>query len=705
MITINDLLQKIDDKTTHEEINKAYLYAKEKLEGKLRRNGDEYIIHALEVANILADLKVDSKTIISALLHEVITYDTSDKAFTELKNEFGEDIATIVDSISKINKLELNDKAESSRVYLRKVLVGLAEDVRVLYVKLADRLHNMRTSYALSRRKQKETAKETLDILVPIAHRLGIHSIKSELETLSLQYLKPSVYHDIVEKLNISTQELTDDLNQMKLNISHVLKDSGINFEIKGRVKSIYSIYNKLSSGKKWDDIFDILALRIFVEKESDCYTVLGLIHSKYKPIAKRFKDYVAFPKANMYQSLHTTVFGENAKLYEIQIRTYEMDIIAEQGIAAHWSYKEKGSKNQNIMEQKLELFRNIIEANDKDADLAKSFEVNFLSDLIYVYTPKGDVVELPTGSTPIDFAYRIHSNVGDTTVGALVNNVIVPFSHKLEDGDIVKINTNPNAKPSKDWLKIVKTTQAKDKIKSYFSKKAKTEYINKGREMLEKELRKRKLSFSNVFNDEGIKLILTELKYKDEEEIYLSIGSLRYTPNAIINLVTEKDEKVDDMFFDKTKEQSIQINYKGDIVVAGEDNILVNLAKCCMPVKGDDIVGYITKGDGISIHKNDCKNVKNKKERIIPVEWNYEIDNYYITNFYITVKETYNILPGLIELCTKKDIVLQSFNTIGDNIYGITIKVKNSEQLNDFLQSVNNLRHVQNVSKKIGNL
>ncbi len=703
-MTINDLLNKIEDTTHHEEIYKAYLCAEDKLKGMTRINGESNSEHALEVANILVDLNADYKTIIGAILHEVITHDSSDEAYDELKNKFGDDIAIIVDSVSKINKLELNDDAESSRAYLRKVLVGLAEDVRVLYIKLADRLHNMRTSNVLSSKKRKETAKETLDILVPIAHRLGIHSIKSELETLSLKYLKPEIYDDIVEKLNISTNELNDDLNLMKQNISTILKDTEINFEIKGRVKSIYSIYNKLSGGKKWDDIYDILALRVFVEKESDCYTVLGLIHSKYSPIQKRFKDYIAFPKANMYQSLHTTVFGENRRLYEIQIRTYEMDLIAEKGIAAHWSYKEKTARNLNPMEQKLELFRSIIDSNENDADLKTSFEANFLSDVIYVYTPKGDVVELPVGSTPIDFAYRIHSNVGDTTVGAIVNDLIVPFTHKLEDGDIIKINTNPSSKPSKDWLKIVKTTQAKDKIKSYFSKTAKAEYILKGKTLLEKELRKRKLSFNDVFNDENTSKLLKELKFKELDEIYLSVGSFRYTAGAIINLLTQEEtEKNYDMFLDKKRNSNNKLNYKNDIIVAGEDNILVNLAKCCLPVKGDEIVGYITKGEGITIHKKDCNNIKNEEERLVTVEWNYDNKGEYITNFFLNLTKPYDILPNIIESCIKKDVALHKFNIINNSEFNIEVKVKSRAQLEDLLVSIKNLKHVKSVSTKRG--
>lgn len=707
MITINDILNKVEDKKSVERINKAYLFALKKHEGKKRLSGDDYITHPLEVANILLDLNVDSETIMAALLHEVINNGDSEIAYEEIKKEFGEELAKIIDSISKINKLELNDIAESSAAYLRKILVGMAEDVRVLYVKLADRLHNMRTNWALDASKQKIKAKETMEILVPIAHRLGMNSIKSELENLCLQYLKPDVYNDILEKLNVSVEELNDELENMKANLSELLKDAGINFEIKGRVKSIYSIYKKLSTGRIWDDIYDILALRIFVDKESDCYAAVGIIHSKYRPISKRFKDFIASPKANLYQSLHTSVFGENGKLYEIQIRTYEMDEIAEKGVASHWSYKEKGSqKIQSMMEQKLELFRNIIESSINDNEFESTFETNFLNDLIYVYTPKGDVVELPKGSSPIDFAYRIHSNIGDTTVGAIVNDIIVPFTHELKDGDIVKIKTSTNAKPNKNWLNIVKTTQAKNKIKSYFSKNAKEEYILKGKNILEKELRKRKIKFNDIFKEENINKILKILKFKDEDDIYLSIGSLRHTASYIINLITNEESITHDAFLDKDKRKKSEKNsYRGDIYVSNEKNILINLAKCCHPIKGDEIIGYITKNQGITVHKKDCENIAFHNDRIINVQWNYDISNVYITNLYISISDNHNIISNLIELCTKKDIILQSFSALNNNILNISVQVKNNEQLEDFINGVFRIKHVKNVSKKIRDL
>ena len=709
-MTNDDYFAQIEDKIKQrdgfETIKKAYYFALEQHKGMKRLSGDDYITHPLEVVKILLDLNVDDTTIIAAMLHEVIN--NGDSTTDEIRDLFGEDVAMIVNSISKINKLELPDNNESSVVYLRKILVGLAEDVRVLYIKLADRLHNMRTNWAINPKKQKQKAEETMKVLVPIAHRLGINSIKSELENLSLYYLKPDVYNDILERLNDTVADLNEYLLEMQDELIDILTEANIKFEIKGRVKSVYSIYNKLNNGKTWDQIYDILALRIFVEKESECYTVVGLIHAHFRPLPKRFKDYIANPKENMYQSLHTTVFGVSGKIFEIQIRTYEMDEIAEKGLASHWSYKEKGTKKiQSIMEQKLEMFRNVIEtnANDEDAEFEKAVNSDIFSDLIYVYTPKGDVIELPKGSTPIDFAYRIHSKVGDTTVGAIVNDQIVPLSYELQEDDIVKINTNSSATPNKDWISFVKTNQAKNKIKAYFSKQDREEYIEKGKNILEKELRKRKLSFGTVFSDKVINKIIKDLKLKDVDDLYLSIGSLRYTANYIINLVDNDKKAVDDILLERKDIKVAKTNYKSDIIVDGAENILVNIAKCCLPVKGDEIIGYITKGQGITIHKADCKNVNALNDRIVSVEWNMNSNNYYYTNIYVFVKNNKNILAEIITEIGKKDSVVKSCNTKEVNedlVYELNIRINDKEHLESVINAITKMTNVTKVTQKL---
>lgn len=704
-INFEELVPRLEKREQFETIKKAYEYAYNEHKGMKRLTGDDFITHPLEVTKILMDLNVDDTTIIASLLHEVIN--NGNKTYEDLVNDFGEDIAKLVLSVSKINKLELPDNNESSVIYLRKILVGLAQDVRVMYIKLADRLHNMRTNWAINPSKQKQKAEETMSVLVPIAHRLGINSIKSELENLSLYYLKPDVYNDILEKLNETVDELNDCLEEMKESIIDILTEAGIKFEIKGRVKSVYSIYNKLSNGKEWNKIYDILALRIFVEEESDCYQVIGLIHSRFRPMPKRFKDYIASPKENMYQSLHTTVFGVEGHVFEIQVRTYEMDEIAEKGIASHWSYKEKGTKKiQNVMEQKLEMFRNVIESsnNDTDADFENAVNADIFSDLIYTYTPKGDVVELPIGSTPVDFAYRIHSRVGDTTVGAIVNDQIVPLSYELKNDDVVNIKTNNNSTPNKDWLSFVKTNQARNKIKAFFSKQDKEEYILKGKNILETELRKRKMAFNEVLTPEVIDKLIKDLKVKDLDEIYLSIGSLRFTAGYIINLTKEDRHEVDDALFER-KLSIPKINYKSDILVEGNSNIMVNIAKCCMPIKGDEIVGFITKGQGISVHKKGCANVPNNSERVVDVSWNMDASNYYFTNIYVYVASGFDLLVNIITEVGKLGCIVRSCNTKEfDNktMYEINIRIKDKEELDNVMKSIRKIHNVIDVKEEM---
>ena len=709
-ITYDDLYNKVKKVFKNQDeldiINKAYEFAKERHQGRKRLNGDDYINHPLEVANILVDLNCDYITIAAALLHETVNH--SDATLDEIYDNFGTEIGNIVKSISKINRLELKDDQDSSAAYLRKVLVGLSEDVRVLFIKLADRLHNMRTLEVLPVAEQKAKANETEAVLIPIAHRLGINSIKSELEDLCLKYTKPEIYNDIVERLEASREELTDLLNDMKRSISELLTENGVEFKIKGRVKSVHSLYNKMDNGKRWNDIYDILALRVFVNTEQDCYLTIGLIHSKYRPMPRRFKDYIANPKENMYQSLHTTIFGEGGHLFEVQVRTYEMDEIAEKGIASHWSYKEKGSvKIQSLMEQKLEMFRNAIESNNNiasDKEFASNLNNEFLTDLIYCYTPKGDVLELPKGATPIDFAYRIHSGVGDRTIGAMVNNQIVPLNYELEDGDIVKINTAKEPNPNKDWLNFVKTSQAKNKIKSYFSKIDKANYIKLGKEMLDKEIRKRHLSFNEVLSEENINKILKDVKLDNIDDLYLSIGSLRFTAGYIIELVYEDKRDVMDVYLDRV---SNYVNnnkaIKGDIIVAGTNDILVNIAKCCKPVKGDEIIGYITKGEGITVHKKDCPNIK-LAERLIDVSWNYDSENSYDTDLVVKVLDEKNRLLDIVTKASVRDVYLEGVTTVSEGlvtIYKLTVKTKDSDSLNNFIDDVKSLPFVKEISRR----
>jgi len=690
-----------------EKIEKAYEFASNKHEGQKRDSGEDYIIHPLNVANTLCDIKADASTICAALLHDTI--EDCNVTKEELEENFGSEIAKLVESITKINRLNFSGDTEAIIANQRKILVGLTEDVRVMFLKLADRLHNMRTLWALSEKRQRANAKETLDIYAPIAHRLGINSIKSELEDLSLRYLKPDVYFQIVEKLNKTKVQRDNYIKEMKESVSEILNNNNIKHEIKGRSKSIYSIYNKLSKGKTFEQIYDFLALRVYVDTVEQCYQVLGLIHSKYKPMPKRFKDYVAMPKANMYQSLHTTVFGIDGMVFEIQIRTYEMDEIAEKGIASHWSYKEGKSNMQNAMEQKLQFFRVLTEINNSESDdleYVNTVKEDVLKESVYVYTPDGDVIELPKGSNPIDFAYRVHSRIGDTMVGAIVNGAIVSLDYELKDNDVIKINTNKNSTPSQEWINMAHTSQAKNKIKSFFNKTVKEDNSNKGEELLNKELRKRKIASATFFTQENLNKLFTSFKVADLNELYINIGNNKYTPTQIVNTITEENITKEEIILKKTQNKEVILpNAKNDIIVDGIDDIKVNIASCCKPINGDEIVGYITKGHGITVHSAICPNIDDLEDRFINVRWNENLTKKYPTSLLIKAMNSKNVLMDIIAKTSNSDITVESIKTISANedfIYEITILVDNKEKLTKYVNDLETLPNVLSVERKI---
>lgn len=713
-LTYEDLLEKLVYITNQKEldlIRKAYMFAYERHFGQKRLTGEDYIIHPLNVAYILTEIYADSATICAGLLHDVLEDNKATEE--EIRSIFGLEIASLIEGITKINRLNFTGDTDAIIANHRKILVGLCEDVRVIIIKLADRLHNMRTLWVIPEKKQKEKAKETLDILTPIAHRLGISSIKSELEDLSLRYYKPDIYFEIVENLNQSKAERDKLVVDMKNNVSELLNKNGIKHEIKGRAKSIYSIYKKLDKGKKFSDIYDLLALRVYVDTEQDCYQTLGIVHSKYRPIPKRFKDYIAMPKTNMYQSLHTTVFGLDGHLFEIQIRTYDMDRVAELGIASHWSYKENGSNvkasMQNAMEQKLQFFRTIMDLKNEtnDEEFIKNVKDEVLRDNIYVFTPKGDVIELPLGSTPIDFAYRVHSGVGDKMVGAIVNNNIVPLDYELKDNDIIKINTNKNSSgPSREWINMAKTSGAKNKIKNFFNKIDKEEYIKKGEEILKDELRKRKIASNDFFNQEIIDRLLSELKLENIEELYTSLGNNKITVNQLFNIINNENKTREQLILSKaTKGSVITPNAKNDIIVRGIDDIKVNIASCCKPVPTDRIVGYITKGNGITVHRLVCPNVSDLEERIIDVSWNEAITKKYPTTILVHASENKNILLDIISKTSNSDINIQSINAItsSDNyLYEITVVVSDKERLIKFMNEISSINNIMDVERLI---
>ena len=715
-ITIDDLIEKFKMYNTNEEdiklIRDAYNYAYKKHFGQKRISGDDYIYHPLNVALILTEISADAECMAAALLHDTI--EDSDATYEEIKSLFGSEVALLVNGVTKINKLNFTSESDATSAYQRKILVGLSEDPRVIIIKLADRLNNMRTIDVLSEEKQKKKAKETLEILTPVAHRLGIYKIKSELEDLSLRYLKPDAYFDIVEKLNLKKTERDEAVNKMMEEVSLLLKEHNIPHEMKGRSKSIYSIYNKLSKGKKFDEIYDILALRVFVDTEQECYLALGLIHSKYKPVPKRFKDYIAMPKTNLYQSLHTTVFGIDGKLFEIQIRTYEMDKIAEYGIASHWSYKENNTSSKSIKdvtEEKLQIFRNIIELNE-DANTSEEFVSSVKKDIlsnnvIYVYTPKGDVIELPFESTPVDFAYKVHSEVGDRVIGAIVNDNIVPLDYKLKTGDIIKVNTNKASKPSKDWLSFVVTEGARNKIKAYYSRLEKDENIERGSNLLEKELRRENISINDFLSNKNIDKLLSELKFKNIDELYIDISLGKHTPASIIKIINKKEEEkpsIMNKINENTSYKDTKVRSNNDVLVEGMSEIKANLSLCCKPLPGDNIIGYITKGFGITVHRSSCKNIIDIDERLINVKWNDNLNKKYPSGILVYTNANDNLLD-IITKASASNIIIDSISTINKSskkVYSMTLLVENREKLEKFMNDLLNLKFIEKVEREI---
>ncbi len=684
------------------DVDKAYKYAEDKHRGQYRLTGESYINHPLFVADILTSIKADRETIIAALLHDVV--EDTETSKNDIKEQFGDNIARLVDGVTKINNIHVSTDNEYLTSYYKKIIVGMSEDVRVIIVKLADRLHNMRTLYALPHEKQKKKAKETLDILAPIAHRLGMNKIKSELEELSLKYLKPDAYNDVVEKLNKKKVEREAYVKKMMDEVSDLLTKNGIRHQIKGRAKSIYSIYRKLDKGRSFNDIYDLLAIRILVEEEQECYLSLGLIHSKYKPIPKRFKDFIAMPKTNLYQSLHTTVIGLDGNIFEIQIRTYAMDEIAENGIASHWAYKENknaATEMQNITEQKLQFYKSIIELQEEkltNEDFIDTVKNEVLNNNIYVYTPKGDVIELPKGATPIDFAYKIHTQIGDKLTGAIVNNSMVPLSYELKNTDVIKVITNNNSKgPSREWLNIAKTTSAKNKIKNFFNRTTKEDYIAQGKDLLEKELRRKKIPINEFQSEENLKKVFEKFKLESLEDLYLNIGNNKFSAKSIVKQESDEYKEVE-----KEVKPIVKVG-DSDILVGDTKNIEVHIANCCLPLPGDEIIGYITKSSGIRIHRKDCSNIELFEDRIVDARWNSVINNKYNSELIIHSTSKENIIFDIVQAAAAMSIIVENVNLIyksNNNVYSVDVLVKDLESLQKFMISLNKLKYVSDVER-----
>ena len=676
-------------------INEYYEQAKIVYSDMKRETGEDYILHPINVAYILAELKMDPVTIGCALIHEAITLNKM--TYEEIEEMFGSESAIIVSSVTKISNLKQTFKINNPEKY-RRIIVGLSENPATLFIKFADRLHNLRTLKVHDKEHQKYIIDETQNIYIPIAHRLGMKKMKSEMEDLCLQYTDPDGYNKVLDKINSSKTELEKSLARMKYEIMQLLDSHNIKYQMLSRVKSVRGIYNKLKAGKTWNNIYDLLGIRVLVDSVEDCYRVIGLVQSKYPPVPNRFKDYIANPKPNLYQSLHTTVFGEDKRIYEVQVRTYEMDEIAEKGVASHWSYKEKidGSVKNNL-DHILEQFRVLVEVNDieKNMDFFSNIKEELKRSEIYVYTPKGDIIELPAGATPIDFAYKIHSEVGNTTTGALVNNKMVKLNYELKEGDMVELITQKGHAPSKGWLKIVKTEAAKSRIKSYFYKKEREKYIALGHEMLNNECKKRNVDINDIITDENIEKLNNSLSTKDLDDIYFGISTLKYLPSSILGRLEVHEPKKKTLTINKNNNK----NGNG-IIIAGSNDILCSLATCCNPVYGEDIVGYITKGYGVKIHSKNCPNVDLNSERLIDAQWSSNLENRYTAKLKVYINDVNDILVQIVTLSTKDSIIIDSINLINRNkelFYNITCKVKN---INDLHKFIDELKVISSVSK-----
>ena len=693
-----DLLNSYMDHEYVEFINKYYEQAKIIYSNMKRETGEDYILHPINVAYILAELKMDPVTIACALIHEAISLQKM--TYEEIEEMFGTESANIVSSISKISNLKQTFKVNNPEKY-RRIIVGLSENPATLFIKFADRLHNLRSLKVHSKEHQKYIVDETQNIYIPIAHRLGMKKMKSEMEDLCLQYSDPEGYNKVLERINSSKTELEKSLARMKYEIMQLLDHHNIQYQMLSRVKSVRGIYNKLKNGKTWNNIYDLLGIRVLVDTVEDCYRVIGLVQAKYPPVPNRFKDYIANPKPNLYQSLHTTVFGEDKRIYEVQVRTYEMDEIAEKGVASHWSYKEKidGSVKNNL-DHILEQFRVLVEVNDieKNMDFFSNIKEELKRSEIYVYTPKGDIIELPNGATPIDFAYKIHSEVGNTTTGALVNNKMVKLNYELKEGDMVELITQKGHAPSKGWLKIVKTEAAKSRIKSYFYKKEREKYISLGHEMLANECKKKNVDINDIITDENVEKLNNSLGTKDLDDIYFGVSTLKYLPSSILSRLEVHEPKKKTLTLNKNN------NKDGNgIIIAGSTDILCSLATCCNPVYGEDIVGYITKGYGVKIHSKNCPNIDLSSERLIDAQWSESKDSRYTAKLKVYISDANDILLQIITLSTKDSIIIDSINLVNRNkelFYNITCKVKNISDLHKFIDEVKGISSVTTVER-----
>ena len=712
-------------------IEKAYKVASEAHKDQKRKSGEPYIIHPLCVAIILADLELDKETIVAGLLHDAV--EDTWMTYEEVEKEFGGEVALLVDGVTKIGQLSYSsDKVEMQAESLRKMFLAMAKDIRVIMIKLADRLHNMRTLQYMTPAKQQEKARETMDIYAPIAQRLGISKIKVELDDLSLKYLKPEVYYDLVEKVALRKSVREEFVGKIVNQVKQHMVDANIKAQVDGRVKHFFSIYKKMvNQHKTIDQIYDLFAVRILVDTVKDCYAALGVIHEMYKPIPGRFKDYIAMPKPNMYQSLHTTLIGPNGQPFEIQIRTFEMHKTAEYGIAAHWKYKESADGKKPVgksEEEKLNWLRQILEwqrdmSDNKEFMSLLKNDLDLFADSVYCFTPQGDVKTLPNGSTPIDFAYSVHSAVGNKMVGARVNGKLVPIEYRIQNGDRIEIITSQNSQgPSRDWLNVVKSTQAKNKINQWFKKELKEDNILKGKDMLTQYAKSKGFKIGNYTKPQYLEAVLRKYGFRDWDSVLAAIGHGGLKEGQVFNKLAEAYDKenkknlTDEHVLEAAQEAPERIHVakgKSGIVVKGIHDVAVRFSKCCNPIPGDEIVGFVTRGRGITIHRTDCVNVMNMSEmdrsRLIEAEWQQDnrASEQYMAEINVYANNRTGLLVDISKIFTERKIDVRSINSRTNKQEKATISmnfnVSSKEELNSLIEKIRQIDSVIDVERTTG--
>ena len=721
MVSFLDLEKKISSYIHHEKdlnlIKEAYELANEKHKGQLRKSGEPYIIHPLSVAMILADLNVGPNTLIAAILHDVV--EDTDCGLDMIAEKFGNDVASIVDGVTKVTQMKFSSLEKQQAENHQKMIIAMAKDIRVIVVKLADRLHNLRTLEFQSPEKQVRIALETLEIYAPLAHKLGMFKIKAELEDTALKYTDPALYKTISELIDKRLTSNDNYIDHMIDKIKEYMSESNIcDYQIKGRIKNQYSIYKKMmKQAKAFEDIYDILAIRIIVDRVETCYHVLGIIHAHFTPIPKRFKDYIAVPKPNMYQSLHTTVIGVDGDTFEIQIRTHEMDHVAEYGIAAHWAYKENveysKEKEQYEIAQKLKWYAELLQITSEEKtgeaeELVNTIKGDILDANIYVYTPKGEVVALPKGATPLDFAYKIHTDIGNKTVGAIVNNKIVPLSYELQTGDIITMRINKNSfGPSEDWLKIVKTNHAKHKIKGFLNKQNRDVLLASGEADIERELTAQKVHGS--IDDEFVKQHFGKNNIYTAEDLYVEVGKGAISAKTVVTKLAGIEGFDRDASLQKQLERNHRIlttNSETGVVVEGLSNPQIKLANCCYPIPGDKIIGYVSKGNGIVVHCKECANVNAlEEERLLDLEWATNIDRKYPVSIKISASQTNGIITDIINTVNSYNLGIAQINTTTNQNFETIIKlkilVKNKLQLDNLIVNLQRVPHVHGIERE----